>query len=554
MGKNLRKIPINFRLGIRMAMLIVGICITLMFAALAFNSKIFREVQLAIYKRTARNTGRSVALLVEQEPMVSFIERVREIYEAAPPELRDVPDDPDAMYQYSIEDGAYEALFESVKTPEYYRILHSLEDMAEEIGVIDINIYFIDFKRHRKVNVMYAVGDERFQSYYADPGYWAETYDFVEEYAKNGDPDAKGFYTDYMIENNQVRALEAMVPFYDPDTRETIAFIAVEQRWKVMDDARVDYIKSFFLSMGPFAIALLILSECVLQFAIIRPLNKLTANQTRMATELDLASSLQLSMLPVKTAKELGAVHFDIHAQLAPAREVGGDFYDYFIVDDDHVAVVIADVVGKGVPASIFAMAAKTTIKMSTLDGHSPKEIFDQANQMLCDNNNGAMFSTAWLGIYSVSEGKMVYANAGHNDPLILRADSGRYEYMANKPDMVLGILDGAEYTEHTLFLSPGDKLFLYTDGVVESQKPENERLGHAKKTAVELFGQAPELGLDMVLFGEERLLASLNADVSRKGTAVLDAIFSDVREFVGDEPQFDDITMVVFEVEKGEE
>ncbi|MBQ7677588.1 MAG: serine/threonine-protein phosphatase, partial [Lachnospiraceae bacterium] len=219
------------------------------------------------------------------------------------------------------------------------------------------------------------------------------------------------------------------------------------------------------------------------------------------------------------------------------------------IIDEDHTAIVIADVVGKGVPASIFAMAAKTVIKMSALDGHSPMEVCAQTNRQLCENNNEMMFSTTWFGIYTISERKMVYANAGHNDPLLMRAAEGRYEYLSDEPDMALGVMEGLPYTEHTVYLSPGDKMFLYTDGVVEAQKPENERLGHAKKKAEQILGAATDLKLDMVLYGDERLRASLNADVSRSGDAVLDTVLSDVRAFVGDEPQFDDITMLVFEI-----
>ncbi|MBQ7677396.1 MAG: hypothetical protein IJT32_04105, partial [Lachnospiraceae bacterium] len=326
MKEKRRRIPVNIRIAIRMALLIVGVSLSLIFAALAINAKKYRTAQLDIFKMRGRNAGRSVALLLDSNKVISFIDQVREIYENAPAELRDTPADPDAMYKYAVEDGAYEALFAPVETPAYLKMRDDLEEMARETGVIDINIFFIDYERHRKVFVMYAIGDEKYRDLYTAPGYWVDIYDFIEEYAKGGDPDYKGFYTDYMIENSKVRTLESIVPYFDHAAGNISTFVAVEQRWKVMDDERVNYTRRFFLSMSAFTLILTLLSEGVLQFAVIRPLNRLTEKQTRMSTELDLAANLQLSMLPVQTARQLGADGYDIHARLTPAREVGGDF------------------------------------------------------------------------------------------------------------------------------------------------------------------------------------------------------------------------------------
>jgi sigma-B regulation protein RsbU (phosphoserine phosphatase) len=256
-----------------------------------------------------------------------------------------------------------------------------------------------------------------------------------------------------------------------------------------------------------------------------RPLRRLTEEQARMATELDVASNIQLSMLPDSEENGAQASEYAIHARLIPAKEVGGDFYDFFVIDEDHVAIVIADVVGKGVPASLFSMVAKTMLKMSALEGHSPGKVCTEVNNRLCENNKEAMFVTVWFGIYSIRERTIRYVNAGHDSAVIF--SEGNWQFDTADSDMAFGIMDDLPYTEHTRTLKEGERMLLYTDGVVEAQ--------------------AADSGAE--LYGEDRLLSRLNGDLEMAGDNLITAIYDDTNVFIGASPQFDDITMVLLEV-----
>ncbi len=208
----------------------------------------------------------------------------------------------------------------------------------------------------------------------------------------------------------------------------------------------------------------------------------------------------------------------DLHSQ-------EGDFYDWFEIDRDHIAMVIADVVGKGVPASLYAMVARTMLKMSAQAGHTPKEVFEEVNDGLCASNKESMFVTVWFGIYSISEHKITYVNAGHNHPLFFCG--GQWEYDNTESDVVIGAVENATYTEHTRLLSDGDKILLYTDGVVEAQR----------------------MGETTNMYGTDRLIGFLNKNRDRSGDGLIEAVYDDTSVFIGNSPQFDDITMLLLEI-----
>jgi sigma-B regulation protein RsbU (phosphoserine phosphatase) len=168
---------------------------------------------------------------------------------------------------------------------------------------------------------------------------------------------------------------------------------------------------------------------------------------------------------------------FDIYATMQPAKEVGGDFYDFFLIDSDHLALVIADVSGKGVPAALFMVIAKTLIKNQTLAGMEPADVFTAVNTQLCENNDAGMFVTGWMGILEISTGRFTYANAGHNPPLIRKKD-GEYEYLKARAGLVLAGMEGIRYRQYEIMLEPGDGLYLYTDGVTEATNEENTLYG----------------------------------------------------------------------------
>lgn len=252
----------------------------------------------------------------------------------------------------------------------------------------------------------------------------------------------------------------------------------------------------------------------------IENLTHVTAEKERIGAELSVATHIQASMLPCIFPAFPNRREFDIYATMTPAKEVGGDFYDFFLVDDDHLAVVIADVSGKGVPAALFMVIAKTLIKDHTQSGKPPEEVFTEVNRQLCEANDENLFVTAWMGVLEISTGKLVYVNAGHNPPVIGRKN-GETEFLRSRPGFVLAGLDFTKYRAGSLELMPGDLLYLYTDGVTE-----------AMNTAQELYG-------------EERLKRTLDANVSAAPEEIFKAVKKDLGDFVADAPQFDDITML---------
>ena len=252
----------------------------------------------------------------------------------------------------------------------------------------------------------------------------------------------------------------------------------------------------------------------------IRSFMAITAEKERIGAELNVATQIQADMLPRIFPAFPEHREFDIYATMEPAKEVGGDFYDFFLVDEDHLALVIADVSGKGVPAALFMVIAKTIIKNHAQNREGPAQTFTHANEQLCEGNDAGLFVTTWMGVLEISTGKFRYVNAGHNPPLLKRA-GGEYEWLRSRPGFVLAGMEGIRYKENELVLAPGDQLYLYTDGVTEATNRDNE------------------------LFGEERLLAALNEEPGLSVYELLPKIKKRIDDFAGDAEQFDDITML---------
>ena len=260
---------------------------------------------------------------------------------------------------------------------------------------------------------------------------------------------------------------------------------------------------------------------------IVRNLNEKYAKQqlesSRIETELTMASSIQADMLPSIYPAFPERPEFDIYASMDPAKEVGGDFYDFFLTDDDHLCIVIADVSGKGVPAALFMMASKIILANNAMLGKSPAQILTDANAAICANNREEMFVTVWLGILELSTGKLIAANAGHEHPAVRHAD-GRFELYKSKHGFVIGGMDGIKYNQYETTLEPGSKLFLYTDGVPEATNAEKE------------------------LFGTDRMLDALNENTNAGPEQTMKQVRDAVDAFVKDAPQFDDLTMLCLE------
>ena len=252
-------------------------------------------------------------------------------------------------------------------------------------------------------------------------------------------------------------------------------------------------------------------------------LTKVTAEKERVSTELHMATQIQEAMLPNIYPAFPDRPEFDIYATMDPAREVGGDFYDYFLIDDDHLYMLIADVSGKGVPAALFMMASKIILGNNAMMGKSPAKILEDANNSICKNNKMEMFVTVWLGILEISTGKITAANAGHEYPAIRHAD-GSFELLKDKHGFVVGGMSGLKYKEYEVQLEPGSKLFVYTDGVPEATDAENN------------------------MFGADRMIEALNKEPGAAPYCILKNVRSAVDGFVKEAEQFDDLTMLCLE------
>jgi len=245
----------------------------------------------------------------------------------------------------------------------------------------------------------------------------------------------------------------------------------------------------------------------------------------RISTELSVAKDIQLSMLPGNFPAFPERDEFDVYAEMIPAREVGGDFYDFYLLDEDNLAVLIADVSGKGIPASLFMVNAKTLINNFTA-GKSPKIAFDSVNKKLFKNNDACIFVTAFMGIYNIPTGNFTFVNAGHNPPLIKKKD-GNFEFLRTKPCIVLAIKEDAKYYEEQIHLEDGDAVYLYTDGVTEAMNSNKE------------------------LFGEQRLKDALNNANSASPYDLLRAVKNEVDNFSAGAEQADDIAMLALSIGK---
>ena len=262
---------------------------------------------------------------------------------------------------------------------------------------------------------------------------------------------------------------------------------------------------------------------------------EITSEKQRLDTELSVAAEIQVNMLPTQFPAFPDRREFDLYAVMDPAKEVGGDFYDFYLIDEDHLALVMADVSGKGVPASLFMVISKTLIKNVTLSGlyRDPADILHDVNDRLCEGNKDNMFVTVWLGILTISTGSLVSACAGHEYPVFYRKDRG-FVLERDPHGLAMGAMEGSRYRSAVWHLNPGDLLFLYTDGIPEANNSEQELFGMERTmTALEKSMQAARNGKDTDEADLKVFLATLRSQIDA---------------FAGEAPQFDDMTMLCVE------
>ena len=246
-------------------------------------------------------------------------------------------------------------------------------------------------------------------------------------------------------------------------------------------------------------------------------ITQITKEKEQIKAELSIAAQIQLSMLPREFPQKK---EFEIFATMTPAKEVGGDFYDFFTVDDDHIALVMADVSGKGVPAALFMARSKAVIRTRTQMGGTPSEILSDVNSQLCEGNDADLFVTVWLGILELSTGRVNAASAGHEYPAVYRSGRG-YTLFKTQQNLPLAAMEGLSFKGSEFTLNPGDNLYIYTDGVAEATNTRDE------------------------LYGTDRMIDALNHTEGMSAEEILRAMKKSVDDFTGDAPQFDDITML---------
>ena len=255
----------------------------------------------------------------------------------------------------------------------------------------------------------------------------------------------------------------------------------------------------------------------------IKKINKEHSEKERMGTELNVAAEIQTSMLPCNFPPFPNRKEIDIYALMNPAKDVGGDFYDFYFLDKNNFTVVIADVSGKGIPAALFMVVTKTLIKNCSLC-KTPKAVMESVNRKLCEGNETAMFVTVFIGFYNIPTGRLVYINAGHNPPLVKKR-KGQFEFLMSKPSLILGFMDNAVYDEHEIILEKGDTLLMYTDGVTEAMNKTKE------------------------MFSEQRLLDAVNLPENKDSKQLILTLKNHVDNFTDGAEQTDDVTMLALRI-----
>lgn len=569
--------------GIKYKTGLLIILLTLSVFAIALTASGIMHLIIAISANISGDymIGRVVARSMEQARMEKVLSDGWDVYNEIPEDMFTDPLDVDYQARYD----------RMTQTDIYKDLYAMLTDVAKECNVAFINVVIYDRDTDRVINLVdteapredrrYNPGFWRYVSDMRNTYFDPDGRDFNFEYydTKGLRELVLGIYLNGDIYNQQFCTY---APFYSADRSEILGYIGVGEVWSGYEKDTEVFRSAVALLMTVFTAIFAVLAGFVVNFTLVKPIRKLTdaareysrsddkthnnhvfsnlnirthdevsilaeamsgmehdmtgyingltaatAENERISTELGVAEKIQLAMLPNSLEDYKGPDCFEISSYIRPAREVGGDFYDYFVIDDDHLGITIADVSGKGVPAALFMVISMTLIKNNAMTIKSPAEIIEKVNKQLCEKNSENMFATVWFGIYTISEGTIRYVNAGHEYPYIYREDTGSFDILKEGHDIVLGFFPEATFTERELKLNPGDRLFEYTDGVPEATDTEEK------------------------MYGMDRLSDKIRSISDRTGADFLSAIISSVDGFAGEAPQFDDITMLLLEIKK---
>lgn len=457
---------------------------------------------------------------------------------------------------------------------EYYQIEKQLDDLVDATDTTLIYVASVDESDYRTLTYIYDAvnlksGFKRYPFGYTAPGVEEKYVNHVQNIMTKGERAAEYLYS-YSEESGAHTT--AGIAVYDSQEN-IVAILGVEKAMTRLENARNTYVRHvltgvliavflFLLLYSTFLyremlIPILAVTDEAKRFAdsnipsdvllsikkndeigvlaraihkmerdiakYVKNLTAVTAEKERIGAELSIAAQIQADMLPSIFPAFPERPEFDIYATMNPAKEVGGDFYDFFMVDERHLAVVMADVSGKGVPAALFMVIGKTLIKDHTQPGRDLGEVFTEVNELLCESNKEGMFITAFEGVLDLASGEFIFVNAGHEIPFICK-QGGVFEPFQVCAGFVLAGMEGMHYHCGTMRFTPGDKLFQYTDGVTEAANKENE------------------------LYGMKRLQKILAQNAAKRPAELLAKVKEDIDTFVGEAPQMDDITMLCVE------
>lgn len=551
----------RFNLKKKMTLAIITIAVLLSASTVFISYETYSNSFDEHYQDLSWNIASTAAQMVNAEAVEEFKNEVFEIYsqEIAP--------------EFETEDEYYEYLsqYESLLDEDYYEIFETLDKIKNENNVLYMYICYLDAE---SMTAVYLV-DADTSEYACPTGTWDIIY--PDNYENMENPEL-GFPS-YITTTEEYGTLSSAAVAIVSDSGEVVGHVFVDVSMDSVVEQRMEFLILLLSIIVAVTILLIVLLNIIVNKILVKPIDiitketktfietdrisdsllfintndeievlakavnqmeisiveyvrnitAITAEKERIGAELNVATNIQASMLPSIFPAFPERPEFDIYATMTPAKEVGGDFYDFFLIDDNHLAMVMADVSGKGVPAALFMVIAKTLLKNAAQSGLSTKEILEKVNNQLCENNEAGMFVTVWMGIMDIQSGKVICANAGHEYPAIKRAN-GEFELLKDRHGFVLAGMEGARYREYEIQLEENDILYVYTDGVAEATDAND------------------------VLFGTERMIESLNANNETNPEKILIDMKKDIDIFVGEAPQFDDITMLCIKYKiKGE-
>ena len=550
----------KFPLKAKSIIFVLLIALVLSITAIYISYQVYATTMDNRYRTSAMDLAKTAASLADAQKVEQYADKMMAIYSQNP--MQEPETEQEMLDYYAQFDGVAD---------EYYRVLYAtLDSIKQNNGdVMYLYLFVLDPDTHTGVYLIDIDDSE-----YACP---MGTWDIIYEgnYAVFDDPTV-GFPA-YISNSDYGWLCSAGAPVYGADGS-VVAYAMIDISMNEVMADRTTFLYNIMLIMVAATVALVLLFMWIINRLIVKPINSLaaaassfvsdqksdgeasaisqlnirtsdeiqnlsesikrmeldinqyigdlesvTAEKERIGAELDIAKHIQASMLPCIFPAFPERKEIDIYATMEPAKEVGGDFYDFFMVDDTHLAIVMADVSGKGVPAALFMVIGKTLIKDHTTPGRDLGKVFTEVNQLLCESNSEELFITAFEGVLDLVTGEFVYVNAGHEMPFIYKS-GGNFEPYKIRAAFVLAGMEGMKYRAGSMMLEPGDKIFQYTDGVTEATNINNE------------------------LYGMDRLGEILNKVKLGTPHEILPAIKKDIDEFVGEAPQFDDITMLCLE------